>query len=106
MVAMSKPILTVLNSQYPSERTSEVADIRDAIGGVQSVSFRDIAAKPPSGFAYTPPTKKEKKEEWIRFRASVSSLNRIRRHLRRPSISASDIGRVTFDHYLNTECSD
>ncbi|MGP0071012.1 MAG: ATP-binding protein [Bryobacteraceae bacterium] len=106
MVAMSKPILTVLNSQYPSERTSDVADIRDAIGSMNSLSFRDIAAKPQSGFSFTPPKKKEKKEEWIRFSASVSSLNRIRKHLRRPSISASDIGRLTFDHYLKTECSE
>jgi hypothetical protein len=106
MVAMSKPILTFLNSQYPSDTTAEVADIRDAVEGVQEVSFRDIAAKPAAGFLYTPPKKREKKDEWIRFSASMSSLDKIRRQLRRPAISASDIGKLTFSHYLKTECSE
>jgi hypothetical protein len=106
MAAMSKPILTFLNSQYSSDMTVDVADIRDAVEGVQEVSFRDIAAKPAIGFSYTPPKKKEKKDEWIRFNASISSLDRVRRHLRRPTLSASEIGKLTFSHYLKTECGE
>jgi len=106
MAAMSKPILTFLNSQYPSDTTVEMADIRDAVGGVKETSFKDIAAKPIAGFLYTPPKKKEKKTEWIRYQADVSSLDRVRRHLRRPSMGPGDIGRFTFDHYLKTECSE
>ena len=87
MIAMSKPIITFLNSQYPSETTVEAADIREAVGGVQEVSFRDIATKPAMGFSYTPPKRKEKKDEWIRFSASIESLDRIRRHLRRQSLA-------------------
>ena len=104
MVTMSKPILTFLNRQYPSGPATEVGDIRDAVDGVKPVSFREIASKPTSGFSYTPPKKKEKKTEWVRFQAPIASLDKIRRHLRRPSMSASDICRHTLDHFVKTEC--
>ncbi len=106
MAAMSKPILTFLNSQYPSDTTVEAADIRDAVEGVQEVFFRDIAAKPAAGFTYTPPKRKEIRNELVRFNASISSLDKVRRHLRRPSLNASEIGKLTFSHYIKTECGE
>lgn len=106
MAAMSKPVITFLNSQYPSDATPEAADIRDAVQGVREVSFRDIAAKPATGFSYTPPRKKEKKDEWVRFRASVASLDKVRRHVRRPNLSASEVGKLALAHYLKTECGE
>jgi Histidine kinase-, DNA gyrase B-, and HSP90-like ATPase len=106
MAAISKPILTFLNSQYSSDAAIEVADIRDAVGGVNEVTFKDIAAKPETGFLYTPPKRKEKKSELVRFQADVSSLDKVRRHLRRPNMGASDIGKLTFSHYVKTECGE
>jgi hypothetical protein len=106
MATMSKPILTFLNSQYPSDASTEAGDIRDAVEGVRAVSFKDIASKPISGFSYSPPKKKEKKTEWVRFNAQIASLDKVRRHVRRPGLSASEIGKLTFDHYLKTECAD
>jgi len=103
---MSKPILSFLNSQYPSDQEIEVADIRDAVDGVQPVSFREIASKPPTGFSYTPPKRKEKKTEWIRFNTSVSTLDKVRKHLRRPHLSPSEIGKLTLSHYVKTECGE
>jgi hypothetical protein len=104
MITMSKPIVTFLNSQYPSSPTSEAGDIRNAVGAVKPVSFREIASKPRSGFSYTPPKKKEKMMDWVRFQAPVALLDKIRRHLRRPSMSASEICRHTLDHFVKTEC--
>ena|SRR5487761_68939 len=106
MATMSKPILTFLNSQYPSDTTVEFADIRDAVGRVEEVSFKEVAAKPSTGFLYTPPKKKEKKTKWVKFQADISSLDKVRRHLRRSNMGAGDIGKVTFDHYVKTECGE
>ena len=104
IVTMSKPIITFLNRQYPSDSGTEVGDIRDAVDGVKLVSFREIASKPTGGFSYTPPKRREKKNDWVRFQAPIASLDRVRRHLRRPSMSPSDIGKHTFDHFVKTEC--
>ena|SRR3989442_606569 len=106
MATMSKPILTFLNSQYARDTTVEVADIRDAVGGVREVSFKEIAAKSAGGFLYTPPKRKEKRTEWVRFQADVSSLDKVRRHLRRPSMGAGDIGKLTLAHYVKMECGE
>jgi len=106
MLAMSKPILTFLNSQYSSDPNAEVGDIRDAVEGVTEVPFRDIASRPSSGFSYTAPSKKEKKTARVAFDASLVSLDKVRRHLRRPSLSPSEVGKLTFAHYVKTECPD
>lgn len=106
MTTMSKPILTFLNAQYPSEPTIEFTDIRDAVSGVKAVSLREIAAKPPAGFLYTPPRKREKPTQWVKFQAEVSQLDKVRRHLRRPSMGAGEIGKFTFSHYVRTECAE
>jgi hypothetical protein len=104
IVTMSKPILTFLNSQYPSDPTTDVGDIRDTLEGIKPVLFREIASKPSIGFAYTPPKKKEKKKEWIRFQAPIAVLDKVRRHLRRSYMTPSDIGRYALDHFVKTEC--
>jgi hypothetical protein len=106
MATMSKPILTFLNSQYPSDTSDEVADIREAVSGVRETSLKEIAAKPTTGFLYTPTKKKEKKSEWVRFQADVLSLDKVRRHLRRPTLRAGDIGKLTLAHYVKTECGE
>jgi len=104
MVTMSKPIVTFLNSQYPGDPTPEVDSIRTAVGGVQEVKFRDIASKPTAAFSYTPPKKEVRKNDWVRFQAPITSLDKVRRRLRRPSLSPSEIGRYTLDHFVKTEC--
>jgi len=106
MATMSKPILSFLNSQYPSDTTTEVADIRDAVGGVQAVSFKDITTRPTTGFLYTSPKRKEKRNELVRYQAEVASLDKVRRHLRRPNMAAGEIGKFTLSHYVKTECSE
>ena len=104
MASMSKPILTFLNSQYPSDPNAEVGDIRNAVEGVREVSFREIASKPSAGFSYTAPRRKEKKTQRISFDAKVGEIEKVRIHLRRPHLSPSDIGKLTFAHYIKTEC--
>jgi hypothetical protein len=106
MASMSKPILSFLNSQYPREVTIESADIRDTVGGVKETSFKDIAARPSTGFLYTPAKKMKKKNEWVRFEAAIAELDKVRRHLRRPSMGASDIGRFALAHYVKAECGE
>lgn len=105
MVAMSKPIISMLNKRYPSE-PAEASDIRTVVQQVREVSFRDVASKGTSGFSYTVPKKKARTTERVVFDASITSLDKVRRHLRRPSLTASEIGKLTFGHYVKTECGD
>jgi hypothetical protein len=105
MITMSKPILSFLNSQYPSDVAAETENIRNAVEGVREVSFSDISSRPAAGFSYTPPKKRQKKTEWVRFQAPITALDKVRRHLRRTTMGASDVGKYALDHFVKTECA-
>ena len=105
MAAMSKPIITMLNARYPSEPT-EVAHIRSAVSDVKAVSFREVVAKPAVGFLFSPPKKTEKKTARIVFDASLAAIEKVRHHLKRPTLSPSNIGKLAFEHYVRTECGE
>jgi len=91
--------------QYPTDPNVEANEVRSAVEGVSEVQFRDIASRPPSGFSYTPPKKKEKKSERVCFDARVVDLDKVRRHVRRASLRPSEIGKLTFVHYIKAECA-
>jgi len=105
MVTLTRPILKMLNARYPSE-PAEVAEIRDAVQSVKSVDFRELASKPSVGFSFAPPKKKIKKTARVVFDVALTDIEKVRRHLRRPGLSPSEIGKFAFDHYVRTECSE
>jgi Histidine kinase-, DNA gyrase B-, and HSP90-like ATPase len=105
MAAMSKPILTALNLQYPSDPNVEADEIRSAVDGVRPVPFREIALRPTSGFSFTPPKKKERTTDRICFDAKIADLDKVRKHLRRPTMKPSDIGKWAFAQYVKNECA-
>jgi hypothetical protein len=105
MVTLTRPILTMLNARYPSE-PAEVAEIRDAVHNVKGVDFKELASKPSVGFSFAPPKKKIKRTARVVFDVALTDIEKIRRHLRRPALSPSEIGRFAFDHYVRTECGD
>jgi hypothetical protein len=104
MTSMSKPVLTFLSAQYPTEVTTETDEIRNAVGDVRQVSFSEIALRPSAGFSYTPPKKRTKTMDWVRYQALISKLDKVRRHLRRPTMGSSEIGKYALEHFIKTEC--
>lgn len=103
MATLTRPIITMLNARYPSE-PAEVTSIRDAVQKVKLVDFTELASKPSIGFSFAPPKKKLRKTERVVFDVSRIDIERARRHLRRHSLTPSQIGKLAFDHYLRTEC--
>ena len=103
MGVVARPVISFLSKQYPTdpienppergvaERVSETADLR-SLFRQPSAKFRAITRAAPSS------TTK------IQYDAPQADLEKIKRQLRRPSMSASAVGRHTFDHYLKTEC--
>jgi hypothetical protein len=87
---------------YPSEIVEHPPE-RLVADRVTQQDFRSVLQNPPSPFK-TSPIKSQKRTSRVQYDASVKDLDRIKKHLRRPGMSASDIGRMTFDHYLKTEC--
>jgi hypothetical protein len=114
MAGIAKPVLTFLNELYPSrsDEDSEGAGTEDddASAGravaesVKPADFRTLMRGPASSTFAVKPQPYRKTTTRVQFDAELTDLERIRRRIRRPGLSASSVGRYTFEHFLKTEC--
>jgi hypothetical protein len=103
MGVVARPVISFLTKQYPvdpiesppergvAERVSQVADLRNLFKKT-AVNFQAVTKVSRSS------TTK------VQYDAPLSDVEKIKRQLRKPSMSASAVGRHTFDHYIKTEC--
>lgn len=104
MAAAAKPVITFLNDMYPSDLTENSGERQIADKVVQK-SFLPLLSQEPSSFVRRE-AKVKKRVARVVFDASLSDIAKIQKKLRRPQMSASEIGKMTFNHYLKTECAE
>jgi hypothetical protein len=103
MGGVAEPVLRFLTRMYPSDLTESPAERRVA-ETVRQSDFRDhfgTAARRPF-HAQVSSTKKRTVR--VQFDADVKDLDRVKKRLRSPSMTASAVGKYTFDHFLKVEC--
>lgn len=104
MAGIAKPILTFLNELYPNDPVEDPVE-RQVAEGVKQTDFRSLLYEAPVSFQRKLPAEKRQTVR-VQFDASKRDIGRIQKKLRKPAISASEIGKLTFDHYLRTECAE
>lgn len=104
MASVARPVLNFLNDMYPSDLQERPAE-RKAADTVVQRDFAPLLSKTSTSFSKKLPPA-AKKTARVQFEARVSEIERIRRKLRSPGLSPSDIGKLTFNHYLKTECAE
>jgi hypothetical protein len=104
MAGIAKPIITFLNDLYPSDPAEDPSE-RQVAEGVQQTDFRPLLFEPPRAFEKRLPAP-TKDTIRVQFDAKKADIARIKKRLRSPSLSASEVGKLTFDHYLETECAE
>ncbi len=102
MAALSRPVIKFLNEMYPSE-LSEAPGQRTVAEAVTQSDFRKLLTNPSRQFEATVKTVR-KRTSSVQYSVETKDVERIRKVLRRPSMSASAIGKHTFEHFLKTEC--
>jgi hypothetical protein len=104
MGGAAKPVLRFLNSMYAPE-IEEKSAARDLTENLRPASLASVASRAPSSFKpdVRLPTPAERFTK-VQYDASVEELGRIRKKLAKPRLPANRIGRLTFEHYLRTEC--
>jgi Histidine kinase-, DNA gyrase B-, and HSP90-like ATPase len=103
MVAVARPILRQLEAFYGPEKDESLEE-RAAAEATTQADLAEVAVKSTSTFRIKAgKTPRKKTEEQINFKVRVSELNRVRKHLRNPSMSKSDIGRLAFEYYMRSE---
>ena len=104
MSAIAKPVLSFLNNMYPSEDLEEIAE-RDLADELKEIAVVDLAKTPCESFKIpdTSEAKEQRKTVSIQYKAKIADVDKIAAHLDHPEWSARQVGRYTFDHYLNME---
>ena len=103
MAAVARPILTFLNNMYPSELVEE-AQQRQIADGVKYVDIRKLASGKQTSFDASSKMKRLKKTTVrIQYNVEKADAEKIRKHIRRPTIRFSKIGEKTFDYYMDKE---
>lgn len=103
MALVARPIINFLSKMYPSDLAEEPRE-RSLASQIRQVDVREIATKQPTPFKVEYKGISSRETNKVQYDAKVSDLERIRRHLRKPTLSATRIGKLTFDHYVKTEC--
>jgi hypothetical protein len=100
MPAVAKPILRVLDSRYSQEGT-EIEPLKIAQLSGQSTNVFEAAVSKQR--AFTTIVKEAPKDVRVQYTAKRSEIDKIRKHFARSNMSASEIGRKTFEFFLRNE---
>jgi hypothetical protein len=114
MAGIAKPVLSFLNELYPSRPEEDLEGVgsdddgasagRAVAEGVRPADFRTLMRSPAASTFAVKPQHFRKTTTRVQFDAELTDLERRRKRIRRPGLSASSIGRHTFEHFLKTEC--
>lgn len=103
MATAARPVLSFLNSQYPTEKDEEPIE-RDISKNIESASFGNLVSKKSTVFNIPKQKKKEEKSTTrVQYDAKNADLEKIRNQLRKPHMGASKVGEYTFNYYLKQE---
>jgi len=100
MTTVGRVITAFLDRRY-SEDGTEIAPRE--LQSVAGTPVRMLTAAIAVQRAFRPPAAISSKTKTISYSAQMVDIKRIANHLRRPSMSGSDVGRFTFQHYLKNE---
>lgn len=104
MTLIARPVLNFLNDMYPSEDLEEIAE-RELADRLGEIAVSDLAKTPEESFKTpdTPRTRQRRSTVTIQYKARRADVDRIKDHLGRPDLSAREVGKHTFDHFLQME---
>lgn len=104
MRGAARPIITFLDSMYKPDAPEE-AGAKAIADHVVGTPLSTLASGKASTFSVTLPSKRAPRTVVrIQYDAEKSDIERIKKQLRKPNMSAGTVGKFTFDHYLKTEC--
>jgi hypothetical protein len=103
MNLLAKPIISFLNDMYPSDLREEPEE-RKIAERVRAADLRVVASKREAVFEVKKRSQVTLPGIRVQFDATGNELNRVRKCIGQPRLSANKIGRYTFDQFLKTEC--
>lgn len=103
MAAISRPVFTFLNDMYSNEDVEEVEE-RRMVETLEPVELKDIRLKPNTGFTVLMEKPKKSNIVTVQFRVDKSKINKIKKRINKPNISAGNVGLYALDYFIKNEC--
>lgn len=101
MGSIAKPVIQFLNSMYTGE-IIETPQQRELTKEIEQIELFEISRREESTFKVNPKNVIKKSDlTTISYKVKKVDLEKIKRQLRNPTLSNSEIGRFTFNEYLN-----
>lgn len=102
MAVVARPVLSFLNEMYPSEDKERAAQ-RELAESIEALDVREMTSRPQAAFQTTVRPLVDD-SVGVQYNAKRAELDRVRKSLHKSDMSASKVGRYTFDYYLKKEC--
>jgi len=103
MAVLARPILSFCNRKYGKDEDQEPIE-REIARQMKPTTLASLVRKEGSAFEIVVP-KEQKTKTTIRvqYDASISDIEKVRKHLRKPRMGAGTIGEHTFNYFLRQE---
>ncbi len=103
MVNTAKAIVNFLDRRYTESGTEvDSRELSQARGG----SVNPLASSSMKPRKFMPPAPRKDPTMQIQYAAKLADVKRIGKHLRRPGMSGSEVGRYTLEFFLRNEVGD
>lgn len=102
MAGAARPIITYCNKKYPSD--PDTTKVEREIGNeVKESNLKSLVKRRSLLFNVEPTKVACKTTQRLAYDVKLSDLDRIKKHLRKPSMTNPKIGKHTFDYFLKQE---
>jgi hypothetical protein len=102
MAIAAKPVLSFISKTYPTDPDIAPAEREVARTSVVAAPA-ELASAKASLFAIPTPAPGPRLTQTVVYIAKITDLEKVRKHLRQPRLSASRIGEHTFHYFMKQE---
>jgi hypothetical protein len=106
MSALARPVLDFLNEMYPNPEVAEPVQSRQLVEGLRRVDITTLLSREPQTFQPVVSSQARRTVVKVQYDAKSADLERIRKKLNKPRMSAGNIGRYTFEYFLKMELAE
>lgn len=103
MSVAGRQVISTLDKRYSSEGTEISTSAMKELSGKTSSVVRVLQSKPQ---AFKTKSIKAAETVKIQFSVEMAKVDKIRKYLGSSTISAGEIGKIAFDHYLDNEVAE
>jgi hypothetical protein len=106
MMLLARPVLSFLGKMYAAEADEETRE-RQLADDVKPIDIRAVAADTPRAFTVQPSNLRQPRTTvQVQFPAAIADVDRIKKRINQPSMTAGAVGRHALEYFLKMECAE